>query len=37
MTIGVKYIAYPNASGYDKMARAWEPAVRAVISTTQFQ
>jgi lysophospholipase L1-like esterase len=23
---------HPNASGYDKMARAWEPAIRAVIS-----
>ncbi len=24
---------HPNASGYDKMARAWEPAVRAVLSS----
>jgi lysophospholipase L1-like esterase len=23
---------HPNASGYDKMARAWEPAIRAVVS-----
>jgi len=23
---------HPNASGYDKMARAWEPAIRAVLS-----
>jgi len=26
----------PMHSGYDKMAGAWEPAIRAVISTTQF-
>ncbi len=28
---------HPNASGYDKMARAWEPALRAVIQSTELQ
>ena len=28
---------HPNASGYDKMARAWEPAIRAVISSNGSQ
>jgi lysophospholipase L1-like esterase len=28
---------HPNASGYDKMARAWEPAIRAVLSRAPNQ
>lgn len=28
---------HPNGMGYDKMARAWEPAIRAVISTMGSQ
>lgn len=25
---------HPNAGGYDKMARAWEPAIRAILSSS---
>ena len=28
---------HPNAAGYDKMARAWEPAIRAVLSGSTRQ
>lgn len=28
---------HPNADGYDKMARAWEPAIRAVLSVSTRQ
>ena len=30
-------VVHPNASGYGKMARAWEPAIRAVISAAGFK